>query len=196
MTVIRRRYCNARAAMPPWCASRCPKKALAHDGRLSPRYCAADPVEGGKQAVAETYRNICAVGAKPLADHRQYEFRQSGKAAHHGAVCRRRAKASRKPAWRSIIRSSPAIAASITRPMAAPILPAPVIGGVGLIDDVTKAMTIAFKAEGEAIFAYRRKQGPYRPVALFARNSRQGRGRRRRMSISPPSAVMANLCAR
>src|SRR6266540_7119441 len=31
------------------------------------RYCFADPVEGGKQAVAEAYRNLCAVGAKPLA---------------------------------------------------------------------------------------------------------------------------------
>ena len=33
----------------------------------TPRYCYADPVEGGKQAVAEAYRNLCAVGAKPLA---------------------------------------------------------------------------------------------------------------------------------
>ena len=33
----------------------------------TPRYFYADPVEGGKQAVAEAYRNLCAVGAKPLA---------------------------------------------------------------------------------------------------------------------------------
>src|SRR3546814_5987682 len=33
----------------------------------TPRYCYADPVEGGKQAVAETWRNITAVGATPLA---------------------------------------------------------------------------------------------------------------------------------
>src|SRR3546814_17759326 len=33
----------------------------------TPRYCFADPVEGGKQAVAETWRNITAVGARPLA---------------------------------------------------------------------------------------------------------------------------------
>ena len=42
-------------------------KALALTVDCSPRYCAADPVMGGKQAVAETWRNICAVGAKPLA---------------------------------------------------------------------------------------------------------------------------------
>ena len=34
---------------------------------MTPRYVKADPHEGGKQAVAETYRNICATGAAPLA---------------------------------------------------------------------------------------------------------------------------------
>jgi phosphoribosylformylglycinamidine synthase len=34
---------------------------------LHPRYCAADPVEGGKQAVAEAWRNLVAAGARPLA---------------------------------------------------------------------------------------------------------------------------------
>src|SRR3546814_17992646 len=33
----------------------------------TPRYCHADPVEGGKQAVAEAWRNITAVGATPRA---------------------------------------------------------------------------------------------------------------------------------
>lgn len=43
------------------------KKALAISTDCSPRYCYADPYEGGKQAVAETYRNISAVGGLPLA---------------------------------------------------------------------------------------------------------------------------------
>ena len=34
---------------------------------VTPRYCEADPVEGGKQAVAEAWRNLTAVGARPLA---------------------------------------------------------------------------------------------------------------------------------
>jgi phosphoribosylformylglycinamidine synthase len=42
-------------------------KALAISTDCTPRYCFADPYEGGKQAVAETFRNICAVGATPLA---------------------------------------------------------------------------------------------------------------------------------
>ncbi|WBU60858.1 phosphoribosylformylglycinamidine synthase subunit PurL [Paracoccus albus] len=43
------------------------EKALAFTADVTPRYVRANPVEGGKQAVAEAYRNLCAVGAKPLA---------------------------------------------------------------------------------------------------------------------------------
>ena len=42
-------------------------KAIAFTSDVTPRYVKANPVEGGKQAVAEAYRNLCAVGAKPLA---------------------------------------------------------------------------------------------------------------------------------
>jgi phosphoribosylformylglycinamidine synthase len=42
-------------------------KALAFTADVTPRYCRADPVEGGRQAVAEAFRNLCATGARPLA---------------------------------------------------------------------------------------------------------------------------------
>lgn len=42
-------------------------KALAFTSDVTPRYVKANPVEGGKQAVAEAWRNLCSVGAKPLA---------------------------------------------------------------------------------------------------------------------------------
>ena len=42
-------------------------KALAFTSDVTPRYVKANPIEGGKQAVAEAYRNLCAVGATPLA---------------------------------------------------------------------------------------------------------------------------------
>ena len=42
-------------------------KRLAFTADVTPRYVAANPVEGGKQAVAEAFRNLCAVGARPLA---------------------------------------------------------------------------------------------------------------------------------
>ncbi len=43
------------------------EKMLAFSSDVTPRYVKANPVEGGKQAVAEAYRNLTAVGAKPLA---------------------------------------------------------------------------------------------------------------------------------
>jgi phosphoribosylformylglycinamidine synthase II len=43
------------------------KKALAFTSDVTPRYVMANPVMGGRQAVAEAYRNLCAVGALPLA---------------------------------------------------------------------------------------------------------------------------------
>ncbi len=42
-------------------------KGLALTTDCTERYCAADPREGGKQAVAEAWRNLIAVGARPLA---------------------------------------------------------------------------------------------------------------------------------
>ncbi len=42
-------------------------KAIAFTSDVTPRYVKANPVEGGKQAVAEAYRNLTAVGATPLA---------------------------------------------------------------------------------------------------------------------------------
>ena len=43
------------------------EKAIAFTSDVTPRYVKANPFEGGKQAVAEAYRNLCAVGARPLA---------------------------------------------------------------------------------------------------------------------------------
>ncbi|MFS4437607.1 phosphoribosylformylglycinamidine synthase subunit PurL [Paracoccaceae bacterium GXU_MW_L88] len=43
------------------------EKALAFTADVTPRYCRANPLEGGKQAVAEAYRNLICTGAKPLA---------------------------------------------------------------------------------------------------------------------------------
>ncbi|OOY32380.1 phosphoribosylformylglycinamidine synthase subunit PurL [Thioclava sp. F36-6] len=49
-------------------------KALAFTADVTPRYVKANPFEGGKQAVAEAYRNLSAVGAKPLASTDNLNF--------------------------------------------------------------------------------------------------------------------------
>ena len=69
--------CSGRAATPPWCASTTARRALAMTTDVTPRYCEADPFEGGKQAVAEAWRNLTAVGARAARGHRQSQFRQS-----------------------------------------------------------------------------------------------------------------------
>jgi phosphoribosylformylglycinamidine (FGAM) synthase-like enzyme len=68
---------DGRAATPAWCASTARRKGLAFSSDVTPRYCEADPYEGGKQAVAECWRNLTAVGADAAGGHRQPQFRQS-----------------------------------------------------------------------------------------------------------------------
>ena len=67
-------------------------KALALTVDVTPRYCEADPYEGGKQAVAEAWRNITAVGGTPLAITDNLNFGNPGKAGDHGPVRRLRAR--------------------------------------------------------------------------------------------------------
>ncbi len=130
------------------------KKALAMTTDCTPRYCYADPYEGGKQAVAETYRNICAVGAKPLAITNCLNFANPqrpeimaqivGCLEGMGDACR----ALDYPIVSgnvSLYNESKATGGGSA------ILPTPAIGGVGVLEDVSKMATIGFKAEGDTI---------------------------------------------
>ncbi len=126
------------------------KKGLALCVDCSPRYCAADPVMGGKQAVAETYRNISAVGAKPLAITDNMNFGNPEKPRIMGqfvGACEGMKEA-------CIALDYPIVSGNCSlynETNGQPILPAPAIGGVGLMPDVAKMMTVAFKGEGESI---------------------------------------------
>ncbi len=133
-------------------------KALAITVDCSPRYCAADPVMGGKQAVAGTWRNLCAVGAKPLAITDNMNFGNPEKPRIMGQFVG--AVQGIKEAC--IALDYPVVSGNCSlynETNGSPILPAPVIGGVGLIEDVTKAANIAFKGEGEAIFVVGETKG-------------------------------------
>jgi phosphoribosylformylglycinamidine synthase subunit PurL len=59
-------------------------KMLAFTSDVTPRYVKANPVEGGKQAVAEAFRNLCAVGARPLATTDNLNFGNPEKPAIMG----------------------------------------------------------------------------------------------------------------
>ena len=133
-------------------------KALAMVVDCSPRYCAADPVMGGKQAVAETWRNLCAVGAKPLAITDNMNFGNPEKPRIMGQFVG--AVQGIKEACLAL--DYPVVSGNCSlynETNGSAILPAPVIGGVGLIDDVTKTVNISFKNEGEAIYVLGETKG-------------------------------------
>jgi phosphoribosylformylglycinamidine synthase II len=138
------------------------KKALAMSTDCTPRYCYADPYEGGKQAVAECYRNLCAVGATPLAITNCLNFGNPqrpeimaqivGCLEGMGDACR----ALDFPIVSgnvSLYNESKATGGGSA------ILPTPAIGGVGLMQDHEKMATIGFKAEGDAIFLVGQNNG-------------------------------------
>jgi phosphoribosylformylglycinamidine synthase len=124
--------------------------ALALTTDVTPRYCEADPFEGGKQAVAEAWRNLTAVGATPLALTDNLNFGNPEKPEIMGqfAGCVRGiAEACRELDF-------PVVSGNVSlynETNGRAILPTPTIGGVGLLDDFTRQATLAFKAAGETI---------------------------------------------
>jgi phosphoribosylformylglycinamidine synthase len=130
------------------------KKALAITTDCTPRYCYADPYEGGKQAIAEAYRNLCAVGAKPLAVTNCLNFGnpQRPEIMSQFVECLRgMGDACRALDFPIISGNVSLYNESKATGGGSAILPTPAIGGVGLLEDWEKSATIAFKAEGQKI---------------------------------------------
>jgi phosphoribosylformylglycinamidine synthase len=124
--------------------------ALALTTDVTPRYCEADPFEGGKQAVAEAWRNLTAVGALPLALTDNLNFGNPERPDIMGQFvgCVRGIG----EACRAL--DFPVVSGNVSlynETNGRAILPTPTIGGVGLLADFTSAATLAFKAEGEAV---------------------------------------------
>jgi phosphoribosylformylglycinamidine synthase len=133
-------------------------KALALTSDVTPRYCEADPFEGGKQAVAEAYRNLTAVGARPLAVTDNLNFGNPERPAIMGQLvgCIRGIG----EACRAL--DFPVVSGNVSlynETNGRAILPTPTIGSVGLVDDFTTSMTLGFKAEGAAILLIGTTQG-------------------------------------
>ncbi len=125
-------------------------RALAITTDCTPRYVKADPFEGGKQAVAETWRNITAVGARPLAITDNLNFGNPQKPEIMGQIV----EAIRGIGDACTALDYPVISGNVSlynETDGKPILPTPAIGGVGLLDNLDHMMTIAFKGEGDAV---------------------------------------------
>ncbi|MEO1135428.1 MAG: phosphoribosylformylglycinamidine synthase subunit PurL [Pseudomonadota bacterium] len=127
-------------------------RALAISTDVTPRYVQADPHEGGKQAVAETYRNICATGAAPLAITNCLNFgnpeRPEIMAQFVGAV---EGMAEACEALNYPVISGNVSLYNETNGQAIP--PTPAIGGVGVIEDVAKAARVGGAEAGEELIA-------------------------------------------
>ena len=125
-------------------------KALALTTDVTPRYCEADPFEGGKQAVAECWRNLTAVGAKPLAITDNLNFGNPERPEIMGQFvgCLRGISQACKALDFPVVSGNVSL---YNETNGRAILPTPSIGGVGLIDDFTKSASIAFKRSGQAI---------------------------------------------
>jgi phosphoribosylformylglycinamidine synthase II len=114
-------------------------KALAFTSDVTPRYVRANPIEGGKQAVAEAYRNLVAVGARPLATTDNLNFGNPekpeimgqfvGAIQGIGAAC--------------LALDTPIVSGNVSlynETDGQPILPTPTICAVGLIDTPEQAI--------------------------------------------------------
>jgi phosphoribosylformylglycinamidine synthase II len=133
-------------------------KALALTADVTPRYCEADPFEGGKQAVAEAWRNLSAVGARPLALTDNLNFGNPERPEIMGQLvgCISGIGAAARALDFPIVSGNVSL---YNETNGRAILPTPTIGGVGLLDDFGKSMTLAFKAEGQSILLIGETQG-------------------------------------
>ncbi|HLF20924.1 MAG TPA: phosphoribosylformylglycinamidine synthase subunit PurL, partial [Aestuariivirga sp.] len=125
-------------------------KAIAATVDVTPRYVEADPFEGGKQAVAECWRNLTCVGAEPIAITDNLNFGNPERPEIMGQLVR--AIEGIGAACKAL--AFPVVSGNVSlynETNGQAILPTPAIGGIGLLSDLTKMTTLAFKQAGDAI---------------------------------------------
>lgn len=164
------------------------QKGLAMSTDCTPRYCYADPYEGGKQAIAECYRNLSAVGATPLAVTNCLNFANPQRPeimAQITGCLDGMSEACRALDFPIVSGNVSLYNESKATGGGSAILPTPAIGGVGLLADWSKSATIAFKGTGDVIVligdrrghlgqslwlreVHGREEGPPPPVDLEA----------------------------
>ncbi|MGR6469254.1 phosphoribosylformylglycinamidine synthase subunit PurL [Rhizobium sp. PAMB 3182] len=125
-----------------------PTKALAFSSDVTPRYVEANPYEGGKQAVAECWRNITATGAEPLAATDNLNFGNPEKPEIMGQLVK--AIEGIGEACRAL--DFPIVSGNVSlynETHGEAILPTPTIAGVGLLPDWSKMAKIGGANNGD-----------------------------------------------
>jgi phosphoribosylformylglycinamidine synthase len=125
-------------------------RGLALTTDCTPRYCQADPRRGGMQAVAEAWRNLCAVGARPLAltDCLNFGSPENPLIMGQFVGCIEGMAA----ACRAL--DFPVVSGNVSfynETDGQAIRPTPTIGGLGLLEDLDRMATIAWRAGGLAL---------------------------------------------
>lgn len=141
-------------------------KALAFTSDVTPRYVKANPVEGGKQAVAEAYRNLTAVGARPLATTDNMNFGNPEKPEIMGQFV----GAIRGIGEACIALDMPIVSGNVSlynETDGTGILPTPTIGAVGLLDHVHDLLA-GVARDGHLLLLVGETQGHLGQSALLA----------------------------
>jgi len=135
-------------------------KALALATDCTPRYCRADPVRGGAQAVAESWRNLTAVGAEPLALTDNMNFGNPERPEIMGEFV----GAIEGIRQACLALDYPVVSGNVSlynETNGSAILPTPVIGGVGLVANVRNAIDLALKRDGDALILIGETRGHF-----------------------------------
>ncbi|MEQ8599587.1 MAG: phosphoribosylformylglycinamidine synthase subunit PurL [Devosia sp.] len=125
-------------------------KGLAFSSDVNPRYCEANPFEGGKQAVAECWRNLTATGAEPLAATDNLNFGNPERPEIMGQLV----KAIEGIGEACRVLEFPIVSGNVSlynETNGRGILPTPTIGGVGLLPEWEQSVGIGFVAENQPI---------------------------------------------
>ncbi len=126
------------------------KRALAMTCDVTPRYVEADAYEGGKQAVAEAWRNLTVSGARPLAVTDNLNFGNPQRPEIMGQIVR--AIDGMSEACREL--AFPVISGNVSlynETNGQAILPTPTIGAVGMIDNLERRATADRLQQGDAL---------------------------------------------
>jgi phosphoribosylformylglycinamidine synthase II len=126
------------------------KKALAMTSDVTPRYVLADPYEGGKQAVAEAWRNLTAVGALPVAITDNLNFGNPERPEIMGQIVR--AIEGMAEACRAL--DFPVVSGNVSlynETNGSAIPPTPTVGAVGLIADYARRADFSSMKSGDAL---------------------------------------------
>ncbi len=143
-------------------------KAIAASVDSSAVYCWAHPLTGGKQVVCESFRNLIAVGAKPIAITNCLNFGSPENEDNMGEFV----ECVQGIGEASEYLKFPVVSGNVSfynQTKDEGIKPTPAIGGVGLIKDYDKMITMDFKEIDNVILVIGKTEG-HLDQSLFARN--------------------------